>query len=67
MATTSSWKKRVEKGVPKGHYNDNQQSEKVDLSVQTSNIGRRATGRRPGMNDNDDAINDEDADDEDDI
>lgn len=67
MATSSSWKKRVENGVPKGNYNDIQHSEKVDLSIETSGNGKRATGRRPGMNDNDDAMNDDDADDEDDI
>ena len=67
MATTSSWKKRVEKGVPKGNYNEHQHSEKVDLGVQASSIGKGAIGRRPGMNDDDDAMTDEGADDDDDI
>ena len=67
MATSSSWKKRVEKGIPKGNYNDFQHGEKVELSIETSGNGKRATGRRPGMSDDDDAMTDEGADDDDDI
>jgi hypothetical protein len=67
MATSSSWKKRVEKGIPEGNYNDFQHSEKVDLSIKTSGNGKRATGWRSGMNDDDDAMTDEGADDDDDI
>jgi hypothetical protein len=66
VATTSSWKTKVEKGVPKGQYNEHLHGEKVDLDVQASSIGKRATGRRLGINDDDDAMTDEGADDDDD-
>jgi len=65
MATTSSWKARVEKGVSTGNYNDYEHSEEVDLGIKACGNGKRTAGRRPGMTDDDDATNDED-DDEDD-
>lgn len=65
MATTSSWKKRVEKGIHKGNYHDHQHRDKVDLGIQGSGNGHTAAGRRPGLNDDDDAMSDE-GDDEDD-
>ena len=67
MAISSSWKKKVEKGVPKGNYEDHQHGEKVDLNVKVSGKGKRATVRRSGMNNDDDAIADESDDDDDDI
>jgi hypothetical protein len=67
MATTSSSKKRVEKGVHKGNYDDCQHSDKFDLSVQVSGNGKTAVGRRPGMSEDDDAMIDEGDDDDDDM
>lgn len=66
MATTSSSKKRVKKGVHKDNYDDYQHSDKFYLSVKISGNGKTAAGRRPGMSEDDDAMTDEGDDDDDD-
>lgn len=73
MGTTSSWRTRVEEGIPKNNHNKNnkndfQHSADGDLAVALSGVGKNAAaGRRrdAGLPD-DEAMSDED-DDEDDI
>jgi len=67
MATTSSWRKRVEKGLPQDNYGDSKHSEAVESGISACGNVSRAAGRRLRMNDNDDDAMSDEADDEDDV